>query len=109
MKLFLKSLIFITCLLMTMAAAKLAAQESRRQHRELDDNWRFYLGDLTDGAAAGLDDSIWRTVTLPDDWSVEGKMDPKRRWEERVVFFRQALAGRILRLGFLKLRNSQAW
>jgi beta-galactosidase len=77
MKPFLKSLILIPCLVMTTAAVKLTAAESPRQHLELDDNWRFYLGDPKDGATTGLDDSIWRTVTLPHDWSIEGKMDPK--------------------------------
>ena len=77
MKPFLKSFIFIPCLVMTMTTAKSATAESPRQHLRLDDNWRFYLGDPKDGAATDLDDSGWRTVTLPHDWSIEGKMDPK--------------------------------
>ena len=77
MKPFLKNLIFLTCLAMTIATVKLVAEESPRQHLGVDDNWRFYLGDPQDGAATSLDDSGWRTVTLPHDWSIEGKMDPK--------------------------------
>ena len=60
-----------------MTTARLAAAESPRQHLRLDDNWRFYLGEPQDGAATGLDESGWRTITLPHDWSIEGKMDPK--------------------------------
>ncbi len=77
MKPFLKNLICISCLVTTLATANLAAEETPRQHLELDDNWRFYLGDPKDGAATGLPDSGWRSVTLPHDWSIEGKMDPK--------------------------------
>ena len=62
---------------MTTGTVKSAVAEGPRQHLELDDNWRFYLGDSQDGATTGLDDSGWRTVTLPHDWSIEGKMDPK--------------------------------
>ena len=62
---------------MAIATVRLVAEESARQHLRVDDNWRFYLGDPQDGAATSLDDSTWRTVTLPHDWSIEGKMDPK--------------------------------
>jgi beta-galactosidase len=61
----------------------------------LDEDWRFHLGDIDSplpnkhiaaymlnkagwarGAARGsFDDSDWRTVNLPHDWSVEGKID----------------------------------
>ena len=54
----------------------LARAESVRQHRELDDGWKFFLGDPTDAGSAAFDDSDWRSVTLPHDWSIEGKMDP---------------------------------
>ncbi len=43
----------------------------------IDDNWRFHLGDPEEGGSTSLDDSDWRVVTLPHDWSIEGKMDPK--------------------------------
>ncbi len=51
-------------------------QNPREQNR-IDDNWKFFLGDPTDAATMGLDDSTWRTVTLPHDWSIEGKIDAK--------------------------------
>jgi beta-galactosidase len=43
----------------------------------IDDNWRFHLGDAEEGGSTSLDDSDWRVVNLPHDWSIEGKMDPK--------------------------------
>lgn len=71
---------------------------SVRQILSLDPAWKFHLGDIaapvpTDkhiaaymankaGWARGAakpdyDDSDWRTVDLPHDWSIEGPFDPK--------------------------------
>lgn len=35
--------------------------------------WRFHLGDITGGQEGGLDDSHWRLLDLPHDWSIEGE------------------------------------
>ncbi|KXU35997.1 hypothetical protein AXK11_04780 [Cephaloticoccus primus] len=42
-----------------------------------DDQWRFQLGDVAGAEAARFDDSAWRTVDLPHDWSIELPRDPK--------------------------------
>ena len=39
--------------------------------------WRFHLGDITDGQGSQLDDSSWRTLNLPHDWSIEGTFEEK--------------------------------
>ena len=36
-------------------------------------NWKFHLGDIENGQEAGLDDSTWRSLNLPHDWSIEGE------------------------------------
>ena len=36
-------------------------------------DWRFNLGDVTNGQAPDLDDSKWRALNLPHDWSIEGE------------------------------------
>lgn len=46
---------------------------SNKQKLNLD--WRFYLGDVADADFMGFDDSAWRRVTLPHDWSVEHPFD----------------------------------
>jgi beta-galactosidase len=39
---------------------------------EFDHGWRFHAGELADGMWRGeLDDSDWRPVDLPHDWSIE--------------------------------------
>ena len=35
-------------------------------------NWRFHLGDVANGKDRGLNDSRWRQLNLPHDWSIEG-------------------------------------
>ncbi len=52
------------------------AEQGYPQTRRIDDNWKFQLGDPSDGAAPSLEDSSWRTVNLPHDWSIESKTDP---------------------------------
>jgi beta-galactosidase len=44
--------------------------------RKIDDfgkGWKFNLGDVVNGQEVKFDDSQWRKLDLPHDWSVEGK------------------------------------
>ncbi len=36
-----------------------------------DEDWRFHRGDVPGAEMAGFDDSGWRTLHLPHDWSIE--------------------------------------
>src|SRR6266571_8982643 len=38
-------------------------------------DWRFHLGDIAKGQDPNLDDSQWRQLNLPHDWSIEGEFD----------------------------------
>jgi beta-galactosidase len=40
-------------------------------------DWRFHPGDVPNGQNETLDDSQWRALDLPHDWSVEGEFDEK--------------------------------
>ena len=42
-----------------------------------NESWQFYLGDVADGQRVDLDDSRWRTLNVPHDWSIEGRFDEK--------------------------------
>lgn len=35
-------------------------------------DWKFYKGSVREGQSNTLDDSSWRTLDLPHDWSIEG-------------------------------------
>ena len=47
-----------------------AAVENRRGQR-FDDGWRFFRGDAPGAERPEFNDSAWRTLALPHDWSVE--------------------------------------
>jgi len=43
-----------------------------REHRNFDDAWKFHLGEAAGSEHPALDDSAWRSLRLPHDWSIEG-------------------------------------
>lgn len=59
-------------LLFGLWAALPAAPNGMARKQLFDGNWKFFLGDATGAKAPGFDDSSWRTLDLPHDWSVEG-------------------------------------
>ena len=56
-----------------LSVASLRAQS--RQQWSVDLGWHFLLGDPAGAESAALSDASWRTVNLPHDWSIEGKID----------------------------------
>src|SRR5882724_3979401 len=44
---------------------------------DFDRDWRFHLGDIANGPDPALDDSGWRLLDLPHDWSIEGEFSDK--------------------------------
>lgn len=57
--------------------------ESPRTVEDFNFDWRFTLGDEESYAAAEFDDSSWRQLHLPHDWSIEGVFDrnnPSTEW-----------------------------
>jgi len=40
-------------------------------------DWRFQLGDISNVQDAGYNDSRWRKLDLPHDWSIEGEFSEK--------------------------------
>ena len=57
--------------LATGAAARAAKGPSR--DLPFDGDWRFFLGDVPRGEAPALDDTAWRRLDLPHDWSIEDR------------------------------------
>jgi beta-galactosidase len=43
---------------------------------DFDAGWLFHYGDATGAGAATYDDSGWRGLSVPHDWSVEGQSPP---------------------------------
>jgi beta-galactosidase len=55
------------------------ASKSFGQTQSFDDGWKFFRGGAQNAESVKFDDSKWRTVNLPHDWSIEdlpGKKSP---------------------------------
>jgi beta-galactosidase/beta-glucuronidase len=48
----------------------LFAQDSSLVPVKINDNWKFQKGDFKNASATDFDDSKWRSLDLPHDWSV---------------------------------------
>jgi beta-galactosidase len=52
-----------------------------------DKDWRFWLGDDPAAKQPEFDDSAWRTLDVPHDWSIEGALNPPPDGEGNGGFF----------------------
>src|SRR5215813_5782591 len=66
-------LLAIACLV----ASVVHANSRPGQTVSFTDDWRFHLGDVPDGQNPQLNDSQWRRLDLPHDWSIEGEFSEK--------------------------------
>lgn len=46
-----------------------------------DDNWKIHLGDVANGQQVDLDDSAWKSVDLPNDYSISQKVSESNEAE----------------------------
>lgn len=60
-----KLLILCLCSLWAVMATKAARKTC------IDANWKFHYGAVAEAVSPDYDDSSWRTLSLPHDWSVE--------------------------------------
>src|SRR2546425_8229490 len=71
-----------SCLLMMTLLALWSSQafaNARPQSTiNFNSDWRFYLGDVNNGQAPGLDDLKRRALNLPPDWSIESEVSEKK-------------------------------
>lgn len=45
------------------------------QKQSFDYDWKFFLGDTIAAGSTDFNDGDWRSLDLPHDWSIEGKID----------------------------------
>ena len=57
------------CFVVVQADDALFAGQPR--DRSFDNDWRFLQGDIPGAEAPAFDDSSWRKLDLPHDWSIE--------------------------------------
>ena len=86
-------------------------------------DWRFNLGDVTNGQSPDLDDTKWRALNLPHDWSIEGEFDEKNPagfgggalpgglgWYRKTFNVPETAKGKLVFIDFDGVyRNSEAW
>ena len=46
-------------------------KDSTLREQSFDEAWLFHRGDIAEGEKQSLDDSQWRQINLPHDWSIE--------------------------------------
>ncbi|HZK80535.1 MAG TPA: glycoside hydrolase family 2 TIM barrel-domain containing protein, partial [Humisphaera sp.] len=62
----------IGCLIGVQAfAASSAATAELKRENNFDSDWRFLKSDAPGAEESGFNDSVWRTLDLPHDWSIE--------------------------------------
>ncbi len=66
----------INKILIIAAVAILAACNNKvdnpRQVESFNKGWKFFLGDTADASKVSFNDTDWRALNLPHDWSIEG-------------------------------------
>ncbi len=65
-----------SCLLTLLALSMItytASSSNPRRTENFCKSWKFQLGDIPNGQEPGLNDSQWRVLDLPHDWSIEGE------------------------------------
>jgi beta-galactosidase len=60
---------------MLFSASVTATGQQVRKITRIDRDWKFYLGDVENAQVASFDDSKWRQLDVPHDWSIEGDYD----------------------------------
>ena len=66
----------LLCIALMWSSQTVKAQVSFGQAEKFNDDWRFILEDATEATKPTYDDSKWRKLDLPHDWSIEGQMSP---------------------------------
>ena len=51
--------------------------QAQERKQLFDFDWKFKLGDAPEARAKDFNDQDWRTLDLPHDWSIEGKISPE--------------------------------
>jgi beta-galactosidase len=61
--------------LMLLKVSFVSGQTADREVQNFNFDWKFYKGEVSNGQDPGLNDSEWRKLDLPHDWSIEANFD----------------------------------
>jgi len=91
--------------------------------KSFNDGWKFYLGDATNAQQNTFDDTSWRSLSVPHDWSVElpfdknspggnasGLLDGGIGWYRKTFTLDPSYSGQKIRIEFDGVyMNSEVW
>ncbi|MFR9581454.1 MAG: glycoside hydrolase family 2 TIM barrel-domain containing protein, partial [Rikenellaceae bacterium] len=80
-------LIFATC----NTFANTWSETSVRESQNFNSDWKFTLGDAPEYREPSFDDSGWRKLSLPHDWSIESEYTPDFPTGKNNGFFSEGL------------------
>jgi len=97
--------------------------QNQRTRLNFNKDWRFYPGDEPGAKMPGFNDSQWRQLTLPHDWSIEGDFSDKNPatpgggalpggtgWYRKTFSIPQPEEGKLFFIEFDGVyRNSEVW
>ena len=70
-----KLIVFVFTLFVSCFSSFAQNTASTERKQLFDFNWKFFLGDTT-ASSKDFNDKSWRSLDLPHDWSIEGKVNP---------------------------------
>ncbi len=68
-----KRAMLLSVICFSMFIGDMYAVPTSRQRLLIDQDWKFSQTDTLDAVKPGFNDSKWRTLNLPHDWSIEGE------------------------------------
>lgn len=74
-----RTLRYLPAILLLGAMTPAAVAEGGRVTTSMDSNWRFTTAGSDQAAQPQFDDSAWRRIEVPHDWSIEGPFSPTNR------------------------------
>src|SRR5919201_6077636 len=95
----------------------------QRQTTSFDRDWRFHLGNVPGAQESAFNDSTWRTLDVPHDWSIEGEFSEQNPagvaggalpggigWYRRSFVAPRLDSGKVVFVEFDGVyRNSEVW
>ena len=76
MKKIVKTLFLINLIIIGFISKSVAQNNTNLERKQrFNFDWKFALGDAAENSAENFDDTTWRKLDLPHDWSIEGKSE----------------------------------
>jgi beta-galactosidase len=72
---FVVSLFLLSLLTVNFGSAQTKRKADFERNQNFNADWKFALGDSPENSSVNFDDTNWRKLDLPHDWSIEGKSE----------------------------------